>query len=144
MLYEPVLFEADSTNYVIWMWKGDYWNLQTGAEIGLYKYDYSSSGENQYEVVDFELPMTLSLYNYYSSTNIDNVFNWAPDVEQWWITGFNTDFENPVPEDMVSIASIDFTGKETLFKGLMDSISNDYREYFIFDEENHIAWILWE
>ena len=145
MEHEYVPFDVDGAEYVIWMWKGDYWNLQTGAEIGLYKYDHSSSGESHYEVVDFELPMTLSLYNYYSSTNIDNVFNWAPEVEQWWITGFNTDFEAPVPEDMTSIASIDFTGKETLFNGLMKTVSqNNYGEYFIFDEENHIAWILWE
>lgn len=144
MSYTPVEFIADGTEYVIWMWKGDYWNLKTGAEIGLYVYDYTSSGEDQYDAVDFELPMTLSLYNYHGSGNIENVFNWAPEDEQWWITGFNTDFEKPVPEDMVSVASIDFSGKEFLYSSLKESISERYERYFIFDDENHTAWILWE
>lgn len=27
----------DGTDYVIWMWKGDYINLGSGAEVGIYK-----------------------------------------------------------------------------------------------------------
>ena len=39
--------------------------------------------------------------HYYNKEKIDNIFNWAPEVEQWWITGFsgqNKDFMNPDPK----------------------------------------------
>lgn len=45
---------------------------------------------DHYDAVDFELLMTLSLYNYYSRNNIGHVFSWLPTTEQWWITGFNS------------------------------------------------------
>jgi hypothetical protein len=44
--------------YVLWGWKGDYWNLQSGAELGLYVYDTEYSGTAHYDAVDFELPMS--------------------------------------------------------------------------------------
>lgn len=30
---------VDEVNYSLWTWKGDYWNLQSGAEVGLYVYN---------------------------------------------------------------------------------------------------------
>lgn len=36
MNYGRVDFHVNDTNYTLWAWKGDYWNLQSGAEIGLY------------------------------------------------------------------------------------------------------------
>lgn len=32
-------------------------------------------------VADFTLPMTLNLYNYYESKNIENIFCWAPKTD---------------------------------------------------------------
>jgi len=42
-------FSTDDEDYVLWMWKGDYWNLGSGAEIGLY-----CNPENIVGSVDFE------------------------------------------------------------------------------------------
>lgn len=66
MHYEKFDFTAADTEYVLWMWKGDYWNMQSGTEIGLYVLqddtnEIIDSETNHYDVVDFELPMTLSM-----------------------------------------------------------------------------------
>ena len=133
--------------YVLWLWKGDYWNLQTGAEIGLYVYQSEMFDTPHYDAIDFELPMTISLYNYYSASNIGNVFSWMPEAKQWWITGFNPYYKNPDPNIMVTIGSVNFSGHEDLFEGLKKTVDNrrDTRgEAFLFDEERRTVWICWQ
>lgn len=105
-------FTDDGKSYVLWVWKGDYWNLQSGAEMGLYVYGGTTANTPYYNSIGFELPMTLSLYNYYSKDSIYNVFSWAPDDNQWWITGFNPSFPDPNPNDMVIVGTIDFSGRK--------------------------------
>ena len=90
-------FYHNSTEHVLWLWKGDYWNLQSGAEVGLYVEDRQVNGYTHYNALEYELPMTLSLYNTYDE-QVQNVFTWVPDDDQWWITGFNPEFTDPHPE----------------------------------------------
>jgi len=141
-------FSTDDEDYVLWMWKGDYWNLGSGAEIGIYYDPDSIEGIDHYDVIDFELPMTLGLYNCYGEDNIECIFNWAPSVKQWWVTGFNPEFDEPNCNDMVVIGSIDFEGREELIEGLIDTLSDDeYEELqdkIIFDEDEHTVWIIWD
>lgn len=147
MLNEQFTFTSNGQKHVLWAWKGDYWNLQSGAEIGLYSYDRAVNNTNHYNVVDFTLPMTLNLYNYYSKSNIDNVFSWAPDENQWWITGFNTRFTEPNPDDMVVLGSIDFTGRESMYNDFRNDIINgkkaELKDYTIFDDDSNTVWIVW-
>ena len=35
----PISFDTEDGAYALWVWKGDYWNLNSGGEIGLYEYD---------------------------------------------------------------------------------------------------------
>lgn len=141
----------DGTNYVLWMWKGDYWNMQSGAEIGLYVFqddtnEIIDSETNHYDAVDFELPMTLSLYNYYGENSIDNLFNWEPTVEQWWITGFYPDFKEPRPSDMVVIGSVDFKEHVEIFEMLRfaEYSGNISKDNIIFGEDGHTLWVVWD
>ena len=125
-------------------------NLGSGAEFGVYtKNDFNILGWNikspHWNVVDFELPMTLNLYNYYGENHVETIFNWAPYEKQWWITGFNPEFMQPDVKDMVSIGSIDFSGHKDLYKNLNTAVK-DYEEisqYMIFDEDGHTVWINW-
>lgn len=146
MNHRAVDFSVGDKQYVLWMWKGDYWNLNSGAEIGLYENPRIVDGVNHYDAINFELPMTLSLYNYQSGSKIQNVFSWSPEVNQWWITGFNPKFTNPNPNVMVSMGCIDFCGHENLLNGLKSAINKvdnkDMRDYFIF-EQNKKVWIMW-
>ncbi len=153
MHYVPVDFSTETDKYRLWLWKGDYWNLHSGAEMGLYVYSDTYSDTEHYDVVDFELPMTISLYNYNNRNDIDNVFNWAPEQPQWWATGFsgyNKEFLNPNEDLMVVVGSIDFTGKNDMYEALKatyDSRKEDYLEddalMLIFDDDNCKMWVNW-
>jgi hypothetical protein len=144
---EKFKFNYDGEHFVVWTWRGDYLNLGSGAEIGVYTSPdiVPLVGIEQWDVVDFTLPMTLNLYNYYSEDNIENVFCWAPNEKQWWITGFNPEFDQPDAKKMVSLGTIDFTGREDMFEALKNDviINNKLRDFMIFDEDGHTVWTIW-
>lgn len=71
------------------------------------------------------------------------VFGWEPDEEQWWITGFDPRYDNPIVDDMVVISSIDFSEDKGMYEALKKSVENtDSQKYMIFDEEYNV-WIKW-
>ena len=150
-------FEVNDKTYALWMWKGDYWNLHSGSEIGLYEYAGIDKSTNMplFNAIDFELPMTLNLYYYNSDKKIDTVFHWYPTVPQWWITGFNTSmkFESPIIWNkvlnrcMVTVGRIDFINHEDMFIALKNSMkyeNSEYSKYFIFDDNGYTVWIMWD
>ena len=147
MRNEQFQFRSNGEDYIIWTWLGYYFNLGSGAEMGVYTNcrDIPVVGIEHWDVVDFLLPMTLSLFNYYSEDNIEGVFSWAPNGEQWWITGFNPEFDSPKAREMVMLGSIDFSGREEMFEDFRDAMQSDFKinKYLVFDEDDHIAWIVW-
>ena len=146
MDYGKLLANCNGEEYALWLWKGDYWNLHTGSEIGLYVYDGQYSGTDHYNVVDFEVTMKLYLYNRYSENNIENVFSWEPKVPQWWITGFNPNFKNPNPDKMVTIGRIDLSYHKELYSAFSKSKNyvNLKSTNLLFDDLNNYIWIIWE
>jgi hypothetical protein len=149
MNYGRVDFNVSGDIYSLWAWKGDYWNLQSGAEVGLYVYNDTYSGTPQYDVVDFEVPMTLSLYNYLGSGEYENLYNWVPIIDQWWVTGFAPEYSEPNPEIMISVASINLSEHEELFNSILeaDEIDDYYdelkRDHLIFDKNTKTVWVQW-
>ena len=178
------------------MWRGDYYNLGAGDEIGIYRDpisvelipqdlpvlnklystlidwqeyiketvikglpDSTVAKEFKFEfwsVVPFELPMTLSLYDYHGEQSIDNLFIWRPEIKQWWITGFNGNINHPVAERLVVMGSIDFSKRPDLYYALKRDTLNDdkHRKYMFFDDDDNIKnkyekdkekklWIVW-
>ena len=123
--------------YYLWCWRGDYINLGSGAEFGIYKKSFIP-GESY---ATFTLPMTLSLYNY-NENGIDTIFNWAPDEEQWWITGWNPEYMRPNKYEMVMVGSIDFTGHEDMFDSLTDRTQKN-SDKILYDDESLTIWIIW-
>ena len=154
MNYDRADFTANNKKYALWFWKGDYWNLQSGAEMGLYDNPTILSGERHYDAVDFEVPMTLSSYNYYSKNNIGHVFSWLPKEKQWWITGFNANLKNPNPNVMVSVGSVDLSSKTSIYEGLKNTKKNvlkdltdkDYslfKNNILLDDDTKTVWLIW-
>lgn len=149
---EPLMIPVKVGNnvYALWMWKGDYWNLQNGAEIGLYIYSQNYAGMPSgdkniahYHAVDFEVPMSLSLYYYGNS--ISNLFSWSPSEPQWWCTGFTGflhDANYPNAEKLISVGKVDLLGHEDIYDGLK-TVTSNYSSNFIFDEDGHTIWTLW-
>ncbi|MDE7157344.1 MAG: VWA domain-containing protein [Lachnospiraceae bacterium] len=147
---EKFEFNYDGEDYVIWTWRGDYLNLGSGAEIGIYTDPDEIGIPNtllkieQWDVDEnCALKMNLYLYNYYNINNIDNIFCWEPNEPQWWITGFNPDFDNPNKNDMISIGVIDFEEKTGMYEALKSSVSQELSKYLIFDEDGHTVWMMW-
>jgi len=113
--------------------------------MGLYDDPDLHWGLTHWECVDFNLPMTLNLYYYGGENDIDDIFCWAPDSPQWWITGFNPDYMTVNKQDMVVLGSVDCTGCPGMYASLKknyeaDSINGDF---LIFDEDGHTVWIIW-
>ena len=148
MNYVSIDFKGkDLKSYRLWMWKGDYWNLQSGTEIGLYvesKNSLANGTTKVFNAVDYEIPMYVCLYNYdYKTTKHikDNIFNWNPQIPQWWGTGFNWRYQDPKPENMITIGSIDLKNHIGLYEGLKANIY--YKNKLIFDDASKKIWIQW-
>ena len=148
MNYGRVDFNVSGDIYSLWTWKGDYWAFQSGAEVGLYIYNDTYYGTDQYDVVDFEVPMTLSLYNYLGSGEYENLYNWVPIIDQWWVTGFDPEYTNPDPNKMVSVASVDLSSHQDLYKAIINIHNTEYfddlhKEHIIFDNVTKTIWLQW-
>ena len=143
MRSEQFYFKDNSgKEYVLWIWRGYYLNLGSGAEMGLYE---KSTTENHWDAVNFEVPMTLNLYNYYDENNIEHIFSWKPQNNQWWITGFNTNYPNVDVKKQVIIGSIDFSQHKDMYISLKEETlkNNNLKDFVIFDDEKNIVWICW-
>lgn len=75
-------------------------------------------------------------------------FAWMGDyVDQWWITGFNTGYKDPVSADMAMIGSVDFSRYELIYEqvknGYLDK-NNDGNVEVIFDDEYYTIWFMWK
>ena len=137
-------FTHADKSYMLWMWKGDYWNLRGGAETGLYVKDIDDKGINgieHYEVIDFELPMTLSLFKR-TGDKIENIFGWAPKDDQWWITGFSPEYPEPDPNEMITICSVDFSKKAKMWESIIEELS--VYDNIIYDNDLTTIWIVWD
>ncbi len=148
MNYGRVDFTVGSVTYSLWAWKGDYWNLHSGAEVGLYVYDGWVSGMRHYDVVTFEVPMTLSLYNRVGGSGYHNIYNWAPRQNQWWVTGFAPHYPDPHPEIMVSVCSVDLHDRPSMFNAISNRGNARYydqltAENLIFDYNTQTVWLQW-
>lgn len=148
---EKFPFKVENTEYILWVWRGDYLNLGAGAEIGIYsRPDFMSQDPDFFDhyFVDYDLamPMQLYLYECNGSGNIDNVFSWNPNDKQWWITGFNPEYVNKVDvKKLVSVGCVDFTGHEEMYNAMKSAISkrDDIKNYILFDDQNVSAWLCW-
>ena len=108
-------------DYILWAWKGDYLNLGAGAELGIYKswkYDINIWQVDKSEA----MKMTLKL-DYYGTTIID----WAPEQKQWWITGFNYNYQSPNINKLTATYTITFDDKNMM-------------NAFVSKSENKNAW----
>lgn len=150
---EKFPFKVENTEYILWVWRGDYLNLGAGAEIGIYsRPDFMSQDPDFFDhyFVDYDLamPMQLYLYECNGSGNIDNVFSWNPNDKQWWVTGFNPEYVNKVDvKKLVSVGCVDFTGHEEMYNALKTNMKNsqfkEISKYVCFDDVNCCVWLMW-
>jgi hypothetical protein len=148
MKREKFPFSVGEETFIIWMWKGDYVNLGGGAETGLYCNSHNGLfGVEQWDAVDFTVPMTLNVYDIKYNGDVECIFNWAPTQPQLWITGFKPSFYDPHVMRMVSLGTIDFIGREDMFNALkietLNRKNQELKDIMIFDEDGHTVWYIW-
>jgi hypothetical protein len=100
-------FTSGDKDYMLWVWKGDYLNLGAGAEMGIY-YDSLIPG---HWGVDKSLAMTMALILQYTdpTTNkTSTIINYSPSDKQWWLTGFNPNYQGVNAGNLRAIYSITF------------------------------------
>lgn len=86
------------TNYNLWAWKGDYWELGAGAELGFYRQFNSTS----LWYVDKKMAIDMKMkVEYYTNYSWKTIIDWDPkdyfsnsNEKEWWITGFNPNYTN--------------------------------------------------
>lgn len=127
-------FTVDGTNYTLWLWKGDYFNLGAGAESGIYR----GNGFHQQSATDTNLSMTLNLYD--KDGNV--IFVYDPGQPNWWTTGFNPDVQDAHQEDLIAYGSVDFSANPELWDAFYAEHSGD--PGWCFDEERKVAYYAWQ
>jgi len=107
-------FKTNGQDYVLWCWKGDYLNLGAGSELGIYKrWQYC----DEIWQVDKNLALTMTMrLTYNGSTIID----YSPSVKQWWITGFNSNYDDKHRDSLKAYYTVRF-----ITKGYSSSFDND-------------------
>ena len=126
----------DGTEYIIWAWKGDYINLGSGAEVGIYK----ESMIPGHWLTSTESAMSMSL----SLIEIDSgaiLYDYHPQEKQWWITGFDPSHQNAMANNLHVIATIDFSENPELYEGFYNKYGDNLDSPWKFDGK--VATLEW-
>jgi hypothetical protein len=135
-------FSSDSKDYMIWAWKGDYFNLGAGAELGIYTRMEIFGLPTDHWSVDQSLAMPMTLTLDYKGEQIISYDPKKDDPEgqntdKWWMTGFNPYYQDAQVSDLTTTYTVDFTGKEDMYNAFYDTWSDDKR--WKFDTETYTA-----
>ena len=130
-------FTANDKDYVIWVWKGDYINLGSGAEAGIY--EESIIPGHWLTSTDNNLKMSLSLKELDSG---DVLFDYHPTENNWWITGFDPSHQNAQASNLQSTVSIDFSNNTDLYIGFYNAYGprNSLSKWTF---EGKVATLIW-
>jgi hypothetical protein len=89
-------------------WKGDYWNLGAGAEIGIYYNNDVQRAEDGYYEIDTENLLVHAIMNVtydgkYITTNFEQT--------NWWVTSFTPRIQKPDKNKLFVHLKVNFAGK---------------------------------
>jgi hypothetical protein len=133
-------FSSGGENYVFWAWKGDYLNLEAGAEMGIYRRMVINGTPTDHWLVDKSLavPMNLSV-DYQGKNIITYVPEWddpqifdplRKSTDKWWITGFNPNYQDVKASQLTATYTVDFSGKEGMYNAFYSIWKKDDRWKF--------------
>lgn len=147
---EKFPFLVGDTQYILWIWRGDYLNIGAGAEMGIYSrpdwLTLNPDGIDQYfSNQDFTLPMDLYLYNY-ENGRMEEILSWNPDAEQWWITAFNPEHIGMADvHKQVLIGNVTFKSEDMYLSFKNDITKKEYEllDFLVHDDKNCTVWVCW-
>lgn len=111
--------------YVLWAWKGDYFNLGAGGELGIYS-DYI----NIHSLAETKNPIYSELRVFYKGKKI---IEYNPRCLCWWINGFNPKIQNIKTSNDLSLkCTADFSNvSKDLRKAFYKKAKKSYGKYWI-------------
>ena len=102
-------FVANNQVYVVWCWKGDYWNLGAGAEIGVYYTDDIVQAIKGYFEIDSEnLLLDVKMNVYYTEDNVERQITTNFTQRNWWVTSFTPSIHRPKADDIRVALNVSF------------------------------------
>lgn len=130
----PFEFDVNGVTHVVWVWKGDYVNLGAGAEGAIY---IQGIGQHFFTAPELAMPMQLTLT---SSDKTIQYFDYYPSDNQWWITGFNPQFQDVYAHEMIMTLTINFSSRPDLFEGFQNRYDNDISPWTFNGETATLVW----
>ena len=129
---------VDGKDYIIWAWKGDYINLGAGAETGIYEEGIGNI--HWFTSTESAQKMELTL----TDKSGNKIMEYMPDEKQWWINGFNPQYQDNQASDLISTTKIYFSDSEKDMAMWNALVKSEYgRGKWQFDMDNHVAILKW-
>lgn len=112
-------YESD---YIFWAWKGDYYNLGAGCELGIYHKVQNKNFGLVWEVdknASFSCQLNLKF-------NGKTIIDWNNSGKKhWWFTGFNSNYQFPILTDIDKL--------KATFTVTFDSFSDNEKNQRMYD-----------
>lgn len=111
---------SGTSDYVVWCWMGDYWNLGAGAEIGFYyQPNQLLANMGRYEI-DRNIKLKVNMNVWYGNEQITTDFY----QENWWVTSFTPKIQRPDLNQLNATYEVVFADTN------MDGNSNNWKTAF--------------
>ena len=129
-----MFYDADgnySPDYVLWAWKGDYWSLGAGGELGFYR----RLNDSEHFIVDKKLAMDMSMKVKWQGCEI---INWKDTEKNWWMTAFEPAVQNAQMEDIEIEYEITFN--PSVDENLRAALEDAFIANCVGQPDNEITW----
>lgn len=119
-------------DFVLWGWKGDYWELGLGGELGIYR----RVGKTNLWYIDTDYAIEMTIKVYFKQNNDWNmIIDWNPmnyfdnNYRDWWITAFNPKYKGLLTskDDIQVTYDIKFN-MNTFNQSINDILKNEFKE----------------
>ena len=145
--YEIDIDGDQQSDYIFWAWKGDYYNLGAGCELGIY---HKVQNKNFGLVWEVDKSASFSC-NLNLKFNDKTIIDWNNSGNKhWWFTGFNSNYQFPLLLDINSLkatftVTFDSFNDNGMNQRLYDDLKNTciskrtiYQSYnyWIFNDKN--------
>ena len=129
-------------DYILWAWKGDYYNLGAGCELGIYE----RVVDDDYGLVWRCATTKAFNCNLKLEFNENPIINWNNEGNKhWWFTGFNSNYQFPLLwniDDLTATFEVTFNNFNS--QGENDKFYNEFYDRYSRNHNNSsLDWKYW-
>lgn len=131
-------FDYDGLEWMIQVWKGTYFYVTNGAEVGIYNRVPGEELGTFYNCANDEQMMEMQMKLSYKDTVLINT---KPQVH-WWLTGFHLSGTVYEPSSLTMVYSIKFPNA-TMLKAFTDAVENEEHHDTIYTVNGTTVTVNW-